>query len=118
MRNAQVLRLLHYLTLDGSDESRFSRIIILCDPDIDGQHACYLLASLLRQVRPDWVVRKTVYLSVAPLFGHTAGNTATDAPPGAVRYHKGIASMDADLLSEVCINKNTRRLRLLTLAGS
>ena len=117
MRNAQVLRLLQFLTLDGTDDSRFRKIIVLCDPDIDGQHACYLLVSLLRQIRPDWVDRKAVYLAVAPLIGRTISKNTASAPAGIVRYHKGIASMDADLLSEICINKNTRQLRLLTLGS-
>ena len=118
MRNAQVLRLLQFLSLDGTNDCRFRRIILLCDPDIDGQHACYLLASLLRQIRPDWVERKAVYLSVAPLISSAVSTNTASASTGIVRYHKGIASMDADLLSELCIHKNTRQLRLLTLAGS
>ena len=105
-RNERVQRLLNYLSAPDSDACRFSRIIILCDPDIDGRHASVLLINLLRRVRPEWFECKLVFLAAVPA---NEGSTSGDGRHQC-GYPKSIASIDSELLHRHCIASESRRL--------
>lgn len=121
LRNEQVSSLLGFLSSPGTGEPAFNRIIILCDPDIDGQHAGYLLGTMFRVVRPNWVEEGRVYVAKAPLIVES-GETGTSVPfknanstsHRVLRYHKGIASMDPEVLARCSIHVKTRRLQIVT----
>lgn len=113
---------------DDYDESklRFGKVIILSDADVDGQHIANLLLSFFVTYMPDLIKNGHVYVVDAPLF---IGNSAKCKQFGMTRAEvdtkmkalgikdydilrlKGWGECTAEQLSELCLDKKTRKLK-------
>ena len=113
---------------DDYDETklRFGKVIILSDADVDGQHIANLLLSFFITYMPKLIQNGHVYVVDAPLFignsakGKKFGMTRTDVDnqmkaDGIKDYDilrlKGWGECTAEQLSELCLDKKTRKLK-------
>lgn len=113
---------------DDYDESklRFGKVIILSDADVDGQHIANLLLSFFITYMPDLIKNGHVYVVDAPLFignsakGKKFGMTRTDVDNQMkadnikdydILRLKGWGECNSAQLSELCLNKKTRKLK-------
>lgn len=112
---------------DDYDESklRFGKVIILSDADVDGQHIANLILSFFITYMPNLIKNGHVYIVNAPLFiGNSANGKEfgmTRAEVDAAMKAKGVKDYDilrlkgwgecnTDQLSEICLDKTTRKL--------
>lgn len=119
------------------EKMRFERVIILCDADADGLHAMALLVRLFYSQMGFLIQQGCIFIGSAPLYGlfsaaqsdqprvafsqihrdqvlaelHKGGIESVD-----IRYYKGIASLNAEMLARECVNPATRTIRQLTLS--
>ena len=113
---------------DDYDEAklRFGKVIILSDADVDGQHIANLLLSFFIMYMPKLIQNGHVYVVDAPLFignsakGKKFGMTRVDVDnqmkaDGIKDYDilrlKGWGECTAEQLSELCLDKTTRKLK-------
>lgn len=132
LRNEQVSKLLSLLNVNRG-QCRFSRMLLLCDADVDGLHARSLLVTLLRVHLTSLLEHQLVFHVYPPLLElidvnsgerrfswHQdaasvvhASNSVGSSSFQLTRY-KGIASMNAEALATTCIHPSTRNQQLVT----
>ena len=115
------------------DKLRFGKVIILSDADVDGQHIANLCLSFFIMYMPDLIKNGHVYVVDAPLFignsakGKKFGMTRTDIDnqmktAGIKDYDvlrlKGWGECTAEQLSELCLDKATRKLKQIQWTGT
>ena len=101
-----------------ASKSRYERVIISADADIDGQQINCLVLSVFINLFPDMVKKGRVFLSMPPLYAwkkdgkYYSCDKVEDIPQGVteIRRHKGLGSMDDDEVFYYLVNPNTRRL--------
>ena len=117
------------------DGTRYGRIIILCDADVDGSHIrCLVLTLLYKYMRP-LIEAGRVYAAQPPLFSTKVGGTTYRAFSEEHRDQltqelakgnrkaenikwqrfKGLGEMNVDELEHAALNPETRILRRLTI---
>ena len=114
--------------------SRYGRIVILCDADVDGSHIrCLLLTLIHRHMRP-MLAAGRVYAAQPPLHTARAGdkvlraftdaerdrleaahNRRKRAAPLRWQRFKGLGEMNTDELRHCALDPATRTLRRLTM---
>jgi len=107
---------------------RFTRVVLLCDPDADGMHAGMLLICLLAEAYPNLACDGLLYLCRAPLYlikvagredivvysdAELAGCPHTD---GSTYRFKGVASLPVEILHRVCVDPSTRKAKSISEA--
>ena len=99
-------------------KSRYDRIIISADADIDGQHITSLICSLFINLFPDLVKAGRVWIALPPLYiwGKDAksfgyANKISDIPKNIKDFHrcKGLGEMENSQLKYFCVDPETRR---------
>jgi DNA gyrase subunit B len=111
--------------------SRYERVLVLTDPDADGIHCGFLVllffhrwlrpvldAGLVELVQPPWgeaVVAGEIVLAFSEPELATVASRAR-ASGGAARRFRGLAALDAETLSETCVDPATRRTARVTAA--
>ncbi|MCB1256704.1 MAG: DNA topoisomerase IV subunit B, partial [Microthrixaceae bacterium] len=117
------------------DASRYGRIIILCDADVDGSHIrCLLLTLFYHYMRP-MLEDGRIYAAQPPLYTTKVGDKTVHAFSDAEREQltqelakgnrraeniawvrfKGLGEMDVEELAETCLDPQTRILRRITM---
>lgn len=108
------------------DSLRYSRILLLMDPDADGIHCGVLLLMFFHRWMPRLIESGRVAL-VRPPWGEVMTNgevhralsdpelTALadrfrDRGPVMVRRYRGLAAIDADVIRDTCVAPATRRV--------
>ncbi len=110
--------------------SRYGRIIILCDADVDGSHIrCLLLTLIYHQMRP-LLEAGHVYAAQPPLFAAKHRGEPVYAYDEAARAQlseelgipsdkwkrfKGLGEMNVEELAETTLNRETRVLKRMTM---
>ena len=112
-------------------QSRYERLLVLTDPDADGIHCGFLVllfmhrwlrpfleAGRVEVVRPPWgeaVLAGELMLAFSePEFAALATRARADG--GAIRRFRGLASLDAEMLRETCVDPLTRRTEPMSAA--
>ena len=117
------------------DGTRYGRIVILCDADVDGSHIrCLVLTLLYKYMRP-LIEAGRVYAAQPPLFSTKVGGKTYRAFSDEHRDQltaelatgnrkaenikwqrfKGLGEMNVDELEHAALNPETRILRRLTI---
>ena len=117
------------------EASRYGRIIILCDADVDGSHIrCLLLTLFYHYMRP-MLEDGRIYAAQPPLYTTKVGDKTVHAFSDAEREQltqelakgnrraeniawvrfKGLGEMDVEELAETCLDPQTRILRRITM---
>ncbi|MGB3412332.1 MAG: DNA topoisomerase IV subunit B [Microthrixaceae bacterium] len=120
------------------EQSRYGRIIILCDADVDGSHIrCLLLTLIYHYMRP-LLEDGRVFAAQPPLYTVKVGDKVIHAFSDDhrdqltaelskgnrkaenlqwVRF-KGLGEMDVEELATTCLDPGTRILRRITMADA
>lgn len=117
------------------EASRYGRIIILCDADVDGSHIrCLLLTLFYHYMRP-MLEDGRIFAAQPPLYTAKVGDKTIHAFSDAERERltaeltkgnrkaenigwvrfKGLGEMDVEELAETCLDPGTRILRRITM---
>ena len=104
-------------TACDANKSRYDKIIISADADIDGAHITCLIASVFINLFPDMVKQGRVYITLPPLYcwGNNVKNygwcnSPDQIPKGVtVTRFKGLGEMNQDQLKYFLVDPNTRR---------
>jgi DNA gyrase subunit B len=116
---------------------RYHKVVLMADADVDGQHICTLLLTLLFRYMPDLIKNGHVYLAQPPLYRikwsnspHdyvysdrerdaflAAGQAAGKRIPkdNAIQRYKGLGEMDYSELWETTMDPDHRTLLQVTL---
>jgi len=107
---------------------RYQRILLVSDPDVDGQHAQLLLMKFFCEYLPHIVESGALYLVRVPRYAVYEGENLkglastdaqlqqmTDREGAEVRRFKGLASIDSNLLRRV-VGKDSRQIRRLSIS--
>jgi DNA gyrase subunit B len=120
------------------EKLRYHKVVLMADADVDGQHICTLLLTLLFRFMRPLVELGHVYLAAPPLYkikwnkrGDDAQyaysdrerdglilvrqQTKPNAKPDDIQRFKGLGEMNYPELWETTMNPDTRTLRQVTL---
>ncbi|MFP4687610.1 MAG: type IIA DNA topoisomerase subunit B [bacterium] len=96
---------------------RYEKIIIMCDPDVDGLHIQTLLLTLFYNCMPELIDRKHLYIADPPLYYQKTKEgteylygAQEDLGDGDIRRFKGLGEMNPEELWETTMDPETRRL--------
>ena len=100
-----------------ASKSRYERILLSSDADVDGAHITCLIASVFINLFPDMVKQGRVYITLPPLYcwGNNVKNygwcnSPDEIPKGVtVTRFKGLGEMNQDQLKYFLVDPNTRR---------
>ena len=108
-------------------QSRYEKIIIQTDADVDGQHIASLILSCLINILPSIVKAGMVYLLEAPLYGYNLKgsrqrfytSSLDKIPKDAIEFtrYKGLGEMNDDEFRDSCLFEGKRKLYWYNLPG-
>ena len=112
---------------------RYSSVVILSDPDVDGVHAAMLLTCLLGEAFPNLVREECLLLCRCPLFLIASDKCSEELifyneveleryrskdgrDARTIQRFKGVASLSPDLLRTACIDPHSRKVTVVSEA--
>lgn len=104
-----------------TDKSRYAKIVIAADADIDGLKISALILGALLKHNPKVFEKEMVYLANAPLYkqdGKFIYNEADLNPKKPYQRYKGLGEMNDDEIYESLVNPVNRKFIKVTKEGA
>ena len=102
---------------------RYGRICIVTDQDIDGSHIANLVIFAFARFLPEVILNNMLYIAYAPIasevvngkkvYYQTMEELRNRKTKGAIKYYKGLGSMDDDDLAYCVCDYKTARWALV-----
>ena len=113
----------------NSQKLKYSKVVILSDADVDGKHIQILLLTMFYKYMKDLIVDGHLYIAVPPLYriidsknksAYLYSDEELESYKKAhknikINRFKGLGEMNPSELKATTMDKNTRKLKLITV---